>query len=306
MNAKYTTVVKPARIKDSSGDRIFFIICYFITILLAVIVLLPLIYVVSCSFSSGIAVSTGKVLLWPVDFTLDGYKRVVMYPGVWRSYANTILYTLGGTILHICLVMIAAYPLARRGLPHKKVFMLFFSFTMLFNGGMIPSYLLVRDLGIMNTIWAMLIPGAFSAYNMVVARTFIQNSIPESLLEATQVDGCSDVRYFFQFVLPLSKAVIAVLSLQVAIGIWNSYFNAFLYLTNDRLHPLQLVLRKVLLLSQISADDLMDPDDALALQGMADLMKYSLIVFATVPILCVYPFVQKYFVKGIMIGSIKG
>ena len=306
MNARYISAVKPARIKDSSGDRIFFIFCYSVTVLLAVIVLLPLIYVVSCSFSSGIAVSTGKVLLWPVDFTLDGYKRVGMYPMVWRSYANTIMYTTGGTVLHICLVMIAAYPLARRGLPHKKIFMLFFSFTMLFNGGMIPSYLLIRDLGIMNTVWAMLIPGAFSAYNMVVARTFIQNSIPESLLEATQVDGCSDVRYFFQFVLPLSKAVIAVLSLQVAIAIWNSYFNALLYLTNDKLHPLQLVLRKVLLLSQISADDLMDPDDALALQGMADLMKYSLIVFATVPILCVYPFVQKYFVKGIMIGSIKG
>ena len=148
MNAKYASVAKPAHIRDSSGDRVFFAFCYSFTVLLAVIVLLPLIYVVSCSFSSGIAVSTGKVLLWPVDFTLEGYKRVVMYPMVWRSYANTILYTTGGTILHISLVMIAAYPLARRGLPHKKVFMLFFSFTMLFSGGMIPSYLLVRDLGI--------------------------------------------------------------------------------------------------------------------------------------------------------------
>lgn len=306
MNTTQIIKTKNTQIKDSSSDRIFFAICYCITIMLAIIVILPLIYVVSCSFSSGIAVSTGKVLLWPVDFTLEGYKRVVNYPDVWRSYANTIFYTIGGTLLHVALVMIAAYPLARRGLPHKKLFMLFFSFTMLFNGGMIPSYLLVRDLGIMNTIWAMLIPGAFSAYNMVVARTFIQNSIPESLLEATQVDGCSDTRYFFQFVLPLSKAVIAVLSLQVAIGIWNSYFNAFLYLTNDQLYPLQLVLRKILLLSQISSDDLMDPDDAQAIQGMADLMKYSLIVFATAPILCIYPFVQKYFVKGIMIGSLKG
>lgn len=306
MIANQALKTKSNNVKDSSGDRFFFACCYAVTILLAIIVLLPLIYVVACSFSSGIAVSSGKVLLWPVDFTLEGYKRVVVYPNIWRSYANTILYTVGGTLLHISMVMIAAYPLARRGLPHKKIFMLFFSFTMLFNGGMIPSYLLVRDLGIMNTIWAVLIPGAFSAYNMVVARTFIQNSIPESLLEATQVDGCSDVRYFFQFVLPLSKAVIAVLSLQVAIGIWNSYFNAFLYLTNDKLYPLQLVLRKILLLSQIGAEDLMDPDDSLALQGMADLMKYSLIVFATVPILCIYPFVQKYFVKGIMIGSLKG
>lgn len=306
MNLNPAVKAKAARVKDSSEDRVFFVCCYVITAILALIVLLPLLHVLACSFSSGVAVSTGKVLLWPVEFTLEGYKRVVTYPGIWRSYANTILYTVGGTVLHISMIMIAAYPLARRGLPHKKVFMLFFSFTMLFTGGMIPSYLLIRDLGIMNTVWAMLIPGAFSAYNMVVARTFIQSSIPESLLEATQVDGCSDVRYFFQFVLPLSKAVIAVLSLQVAIGIWNAYFNAFLYLTNDQLYPLQLVLRKILLLSQISANDLMDPDDAQVLQGMADLIKYSMIVFATVPILCVYPFVQKYFVKGIMIGSLKG
>ena len=177
---------------------------------------------------------------------------------------------------------------------------------MLFGGGLIPGYLLIRNLGMLNTIWAMLIPGAFSAYNMVVARTFISTTCSGEMLDATQVDGCSDAMFFFRFVLPLSKAVIAVIAMQVAIGIWNSYFNAFLYLSKDELYPLQILLRKILLLSQIQASDLMDDEMAEMMQGMADLMKYSLIVFATLPILCVYPFAQKYFVKGVMIGSIKG
>lgn len=298
--------MKAKRISRSMDDRVFYGICYAFAILLTLLVLYPLIYIVSCSFSSGQAVSSGKVFLWPVGFSLEGYRRVVTYDGIWRAYGNTLLYTVGGTLLHISLVMICAYPLARKGLPHKGFFMVFFTITMMFSGGLIPSYLLIRNLGMLNTIWAMLIPGAFSAYNMVVARTFIQNTIPDSLLEATQVDGCSDTLYFFRFVLPLSKAVIAVLSMQVAIGIWNSYFNAFIYLSNEKLYPLQILLRNILILSQISAEDLADPEEAQALQGMADLMKYALIVFSTVPILCVYPFVQKYFVKGIMIGSLKG
>ncbi|MDD6883970.1 MAG: carbohydrate ABC transporter permease [Eubacteriales bacterium] len=294
------------KVRNSLDDRIYYVFCYAFCILLTLLVLYPLIYIVSCSFSSGQAVSSGKVFLWPVGFSLEGYRRVVTYDGIWRAYGNTLLYTVGGTLLHISLVMICAYPLARKGLPHKGFFMVFFTITMMFSGGLIPSYLLIRNLGMLNTIWVMLIPGAFSAYNMVVARTFIQNTIPDSLLEATQVDGCSDTLYFFRFVLPLSKAVIAVLSMQVAIGIWNSYFNAFIYLSNEKLYPLQILLRNILILSQISAEDLADPEEAQALQGMADLMKYALIVFSTVPILCVYPFVQKYFVKGIMIGSLKG
>lgn len=301
-----TKTMESTKVRYSREDKIYYFLCYSLAIVLTLIVLYPLIYVVACSFSSGSAVSTGKVFLWPVDFTLEGYRRVISYDGIWRSYANTIFYAVVGTIIHVCLVMICAYPMARRGLPHKGIFMVFFSITMLFSGGLIPTYLLMRDLKVLNTVWAMLLPGAFSTYNMIVARTFIQNTIPESLLEATQVDGCNDVRFFFQFVLPLSKAVIAVLALQVAISIWNSYFNAFLYLSSEELMPLQILLRKILIQSQISTDELMDLDDLALLQGMADLMKYSLIVFATVPILCVYPFVQKYFVKGVMIGSLKG
>lgn len=290
----------------SRDDKIFYGFCYLFVGFLTLIVLYPLIFIVACSFSSGHAVSSGRVYLWPVDFSLEGYKRVVFYDGIWRSYANTILYTVSGTMLHIAMVLIAAYPLARQNLPHKKLITIYFTFIMLFSGGLIPSYLLVRDLGMLNTRWAIIIPGAFSTYNMIVARTFIQNSIPGELLEATQIDGCSDFRYFFQFVLPLSKAVIAVLSMQVAIVIWNSYFNAFLYLSNEKLYPLQILLRNILILSQIANEDLIDADMAEALQGMADLMKYALIVVATAPILCVYPFVQKFFVQGIMVGSLKG
>lgn len=294
------------RVRNSRGDNVFYAVCYTITFLLMLLVLYPLIYVFSCSFSSGEAVSTGKVFLWPVDFTLEGYRRVLSYNGIWRSYANTIFYTVYGTLLHVSMVMLCAYPMARRNLPHKKLFTVFFSIPMLFGGGLIPSYLLMRNLNLLNTVWAILLSGAFSTYNMLIARTFIQNSIPESLLEATQVDGCDDIRFFFQFTLPLSKAVIAVVALQVAITIWNSYFNAFLYLSDEKLMPLQILLRKILIQSQISSSDMMDPDDAAMLQGMADLIKYSMIVFATVPILCIYPFVQKYFVQGVMIGSLKG
>lgn len=305
------TVRKPSiahkyKIGHSSGDKLFYGICYALTALLVLVVIYPLVYVVSCSFSSGYAVSSGQVFLWPVEPSLEGYRRVVTYDGIWRAYANTIFYTVGGTLLHVSLVMICAYPMARKGLPGKKFFMMFFSFTMIFSGGLIPGYLLVRDLGMLNSIWAILIPGSFSAYNMAVARSFIQNTLPDSLLEATQVDGCTDARFFVQFVLPLSKAVIAVLSMQVAIGIWNSYFSAFIYLSSEELYPLQILLRNILLLSQISAEDLTDPDQVEALQGMADLIKYALIVFSTAPILCVYPFAQKYFVKGLMIGTLKG
>jgi multiple sugar transport system permease protein/putative aldouronate transport system permease protein len=204
------------------------------------------------------------------------------------------------------MTLICAYPLARRGLPHRGVITFFITFTMLFNGGMIPSYILLRDLRMLNTVWALLIPGTISVYSMIIARTFIANSIPDELLEATQIDGCSDFKYFFLFVLPLSKAVIAVLAMQYAVGHWNAYFNAFIYLTKQELYPLQIFLREILVMNQIAASDIVDPEAAVAMQGMADLLKYSLIVISTAPILCIYPFFQKYFVKGVMIGSIKG
>lgn len=294
------------KIRLSTGEKAFYTTAYVIIALLMLVVLYPLIYILSASFSSPSAVTTGKVVLWPVDLSLQGYETVFRYPSIWRSYLNTIFYTTAGTFINVSMTLICAYPLARKGLPHKGFFTFLFSFTMMFGGGMIPSYLLMRDLKLLNTVWVMLIPGAMAVYQMIVTRTFIQSTIPEDLLEATQVDGCNDFRFFFQFVLPLSKAVIAVIAMQYAIGHWNDYFNAFLYLSNEDLYPLQILLRKILVMSQIAASDIEDPDLATAMIGLADLLKYALIVVATAPILCVYPFIQKYFVKGVMIGSLKG
>ena len=297
---------KRSKVRIPLDDKIFYTVSYTIVILLSLIVLYPLIFVVSCSFSSPQAVTSGQVVLLPVDFSLAGYERVLSNAKVWTGYKNTIIYTVSGTLLNVAMTMICAYPLARRNLPHRGFFTFLFSFTMLFGGGMIPTYLTIKDLGMLNTIWALIVPGAIGISQMIVARTFIQSTIPDDLLEATQIDGCSDTQFFFRFVLPLSKAVIAVIAMQYAIGHWNSYFSAFLYLFDSKKYPLQIVLRNILVMSQIDINDIVDPELAVAMQGMSDLLKYALIVVATVPILCAYPFVQKYFVKGVMIGSLKG
>lgn len=287
------------------SDRIFHVINNIIVSLLFLIVLLPLINVLASSFSSASAVNSGKVLLWPVDFSVIGYEKVFVYPGVWRSYGNTVFYTVAGTAINVIVTLLAAYPLSRRDLPFKGFFMFLFTFTMMFGGGMIPTYLVMKQIGVINTVWAMLLPGALSVYNMIIARTFMQN-IPMDLFEAAHLDGCSDARYFTMIALPLSGTMISVLTLYYAVGHWNAYFNAFLYLNNRDLMPLQIILREVLLSTQISADAIVDGDTAAALAGMSDLLKYSLIVVASAPILCLYPFLQKYFVKGVMIGSLKG
>ena len=293
-------------IKPAASDRVFAAIVGVILVLLTMIVLYPLLYVLSASFSSANAVSTGKVVLWPVDFSLEGYQRVFDYSRVWIGYRNTLAYTLVGTAVNIAMTMMCAYPLARRGLPHKGFFTFIFTFTMIFGGGLIPSYLLNKDLGLVNTFWVMIIPGAMAVYQMILARTFIANTIPEDLIESAKLDGCSDIRFFWQFVLPLSQAVIAVIALQYAVGHWNSYFNAMIYLQNNKLYPLQIFLREILIMSQMDSSDFMDDETAVVIQGMAELIKYALIVVSTAPILCLYPFLQKYFVKGVMIGSLKG
>ena len=208
--------------------------------------------------------------------------------------------------MNVFVTMICAYPLARRGLPYKSFFSFLFAFTMLFSGGLVPTYLLARNLHLLNTRWALIIPGAMGVYQMIVTRTFLVANIPQELLEMSQIDGCNDFRFFWSFVLPLSKAVIAVTAMQYAVSHWNSWFSAFLYLSDDKKYPLQMMLRRILVMNQIKASDYVDEETLVAMEGMADLLKYSLIVVATVPILCAYPFIQKYFVKGIMIGSLKG
>ena len=286
-----------------SSDRRFYTISYVLIGFLTILVLYPIIYVLATSFSSPATVARGEVWLWPVDFSLEGYKAVLKYKDVWIGYRNTIFYTSVGTFINIAMTLACAYPLSRKQLHGKGPIMFLFTFTMLFSGGMIPNYILVKNLKIMNTVWAMLLPGCMSVYNMIVARTFIQHNIPNELLEASKMDGCSDVRFFFRILLPLSKAMIAVLALWYAVGHWNAYFNAFLYLSDKELFPLQLFLKSVLVQNEFAT--MIDPELAEQMTEMRNLIKYALIVVSTAPLFAFYPFVQKYFVKGVMIGSVK-
>lgn len=294
------------RIQLSTDDKIFYCTVNVLLALLTLSVLYPLVYIVSASFSDGAALLSGKVWLYPVDFSLEGYYEILKNKNIWIGYGNTIFYTVIATSLNVFFTMVAAYPLSRRNLPYKGIIMFLFTFTMFFNGGMIPNYMLMRDLRIINTRIVMILPGLISVYNLIIARTFIQNSIPYELWEATQVDGSSNTRFFFQMVLPLSKAVLAVLALYYAIGHWNSYFNALLYLSDRDKYPLQLFLREILIANTLNESSGIDPELLAAKQGMSDLLKYCLIIVATVPVLLVYPFIQKYFATGVMIGSIKG
>ena len=292
-------------IRDTLGDKLFYAACYLITALFMLAVLYPLVYILSASFSSAEAITSGRMWLYPVDFSLVGYKYILKYDAIWLGYRNTLFYTFAGTLINVAMTMTCAYGLSRRGMRGRRFFTMLFTFTMIFSGGMIPNYLLMKNLKILNTVWCMLLPGAISAYNLIVAKTFIENSIPGDLLEAARIDGCSDVRFFFSIVLPLSKAILAVLLLMYAAAHWNAYFNAFLYLTDKKLYPLQIFLRQILVQSNMSAD-MLDPEAMAQMQTLQQILKYAVIVVSTAPMLCLYPFVQKYFRQGVMIGSIKG
>lgn len=294
------------RIAISRDDKIYYIISGVIMTALLITALYPMIFVLSASFSSGNAVSSGRVILWPVEFNLEGYKTVFRNNDILRAYGNTLLYTAAGTVINVAMALITAYPLSRRDLKGRGFLMLVFTFTMFFSGGMIPSYINVNNLHLINTFWVMVLPGALSVYNMIITRTFIQNSIPYEMLEAAGIDGCNDTHYFFAFVLPLSKAIIAVNALFSAVNHWNAYFNAMIYLNDRDKLPLQNIMRELLVLNEMNLSDLVDPEQALLLLNSVAVLKYALIVVATVPILCAYPFAQKYFVKGVMIGSVKG
>ena len=292
-------------IRDTLGDKLFYAGCYLITALFMLAVLYPLVYILSASFSSAEAITSGRMWLYPVDFSLVGYKYILKYDAIWLGYRNTLFYTFAGTLINVAMTMTCAYGLSRRGMRGRRFFTMLFTFTMIFSGGMIPNYLLMKNLKILNTVWCMLLPGAISAYNLIVAKTFIENSIPGDLLEAARIDGCSDVRFFLSIVLPLSKAILAVLLLMYAAAHWNAYFNAFLYLTDKKLYPLQIFLRQILVQSNMSAD-MLDPEAMAQMQTLQQILKYAVIVVSTAPMLCLYPFVQKYFRQGVMIGSIKG
>lgn len=298
--------MKTKNVRHSSSDNRFEVILILALCILGVIVAYPLVYVLSSSFSSPSAVMSGKVWLFPADFSLEGYQAIFKNRQILTGYRNSLFYMVAGTLINVSMTMCAAYPLSRMDMPGQGPIMLLFTFTMIFSGGMIPTYLVIKSLNMLNTVWSMLIPGAISVHNMIIARTFIRNSIPQEMLEATQIEGCSDAQYFVWMVLPLSGSVIAVITLYYAIGHWNAYFNAFMYLNDQNLYPLQLFLRDILISNKVDASMVIIDDGAVAKEGLAELLKYSLIVVAMLPVMVIYPFVQKHFVKGVMIGAVKG
>lgn len=287
-------------------DKIMYTIIYVAMVVLLLTVLYPLIYILSSSFSSGRAVSSGKVLLWPIDPSVTGYKIIFGYKLVWTGYFNTILITVVATFINIVLTVCAAYPLSRRDFIGKNFYMTLFMITMFFSGGMIPNYILMSKLHLTNTRWAVILSGAISVTNMIIMRTYYINSIPTDLFDAARIDGITDWGYLFRIVLPLSKAIMSVILLYYAVAHWNSYFNAMLYIRDRDLYPLQMVLRDILNVSKIDLSQITDAEVLEQMTGAADLIKFALIVVSAVPILCAYPFVQKYFEKGVMIGSVKG
>ncbi|WP_408892162.1 carbohydrate ABC transporter permease [Paenibacillus taichungensis] len=297
---------KTSRIRESYGDRLFLIGVYTFLIMVTIVVLFPLIFIISSSFSSPQAVVSGKVWLLPVDFTLEGYKAVFRNPQIVFGYLNSLYYTVIGTAVNVALTVMLAYPLARKTFYGRNFIMVLLVITMMFEGGLIPLYLVVKNLHILDTRWAMILPGAMAVFQVIVARTFFQTTIPEEIAEAAELDGCSDIRFITSMVIPLSKPILAVLTLMYAVGHWNAYFDALIFLKSPELFPLQIVLRNILILNSIDPTMVSNVDQMLAQQGLKDLLKYSLIVVASAPVLIIYPFVQKHFVKGVMIGSLKG
>jgi putative aldouronate transport system permease protein len=292
-------------IKESTGDKVFLIAIYAILIVVLIVVLYPLIYILSSSFSSPSAVSSGSVWLWPVAFSLKGYEALLNTPQIVTGYANSLFYTAAGTIISVTLTVMIAYPLSRRSFFGRNGLMMLITFTLLFSGGLIPTYMVVKELGLIDTRWALLIPNAIWVWQVIIARSFFQNSIPEELLEASEIDGCSDLRFIWSVVIPLSKPILAVLLLIYAVGQWNAYFDALIYLKSADKFPLQLILRSIIIQNN-SGNTVADALKQVERQQLSDLLKYSLIVVATLPVLIIYPFVQRYFVQGLLVGSVKG
>lgn len=294
-------------VRLSRQDRLFYLANDFFLLLIALVIIYPLVYVISASFSSPNAVVSGKVWLFPVDVSVAGYKAVFSNGSIMTGYANTLFYTVVGTAFSVVLTIAAAYPLARRDFKPRNVIMMIFAFTMFFGGGIIPTYILVKNLGILDTRLALILPQAMSVFNVIIARTYFQ-STPSELLEAAQIDGCSDMRYLLSVLLPLSKPIIAVLALFYSVSIWNSYFDALMYINSESLWPLTLVLRDILVANSINMSMMqnVDIDTISAKIGLSELLKYSLIIVSSAPLLIIYPFIQRYFVKGVMIGAIKG
>lgn len=291
-------------IRESAGDRLFMIVIYTILTLVLIAVIYPLIYILSSSISSPSAVTSGKVWLWPVDISFKGFETLFHTPQIVTGYGNSLFYTAAGTLISVALTVMIAYPLSRKTFFGRSAIMMMITFTMIFSGGLIPTYMVVRGLHLIDTRWALLIPNAIWVWQVIIARSFFMSSIPEELIEASEIDGCSDLRFMRSVVIPLSKPILAVLVLMYAVGQWNAYFDALIYLKSAHLFPLQLILRSIII--QNNSSGVMDAMKMVERQQLAELLKYALIVVATLPVLIIYPFVQRFFVQGMLVGSVKG
>lgn len=295
--------------RETASDRWFVILNTAFLTFLVLIVVYPLIYVLSASISDPVAVNSGRMWLYPMDITFEGFERVFRDDEIWRGYRNTVFITALGTAIHLAVLLPCAYALSRSDLAGRQFFLILFLFTMFFNGGLIPTFLVVKQLGLVDTVFALVVPNAVGMWAIIVARTFFQTTIPKELQEASQMDGCTDFGLFFRIVLPLSAPIVAVMALFNAVGHWNQYFNALIYLNNRDIFPLQLILREILVQQQMSAQMMMTGDDLELIveqARIADIIKYAVMIVSSLPLLVAYPFVQKYFVQGVLVGSVKG
>ncbi len=292
---------------QSIGDKTFDIINTILLSIIFLIVLYPLYFVVIASFSSPSAIMGGEVWFIPKDVTLEGYRRVINNKSILSGYKNSIIYTVVGTAVNLAMTIMGAYPLSRKDFYGRNFFTAIFTFTMFFSGGLIPSYLVIKDLGLINNFWVMILPTAVGMWNIIIMRTFFQNTIPIELQESAMIDGARNIRILISIVLPLSTPIIAVMVLFYGVDHWNAYFNALLYLSDRSRFPLQLILREILIQDQLDIQMIeRGEESALAKMMMSESIKYAVIIVASVPVMCLYPFLQKYFVKGVMVGAIKG
>jgi len=286
-------------------DNAYVVAVHIFLSLLVLVILVPMIFIVASSFSSGRAIAAGWVLFWPVEFSVEGYKMILSTSMIPIGFLNSLMYTGVGTALNLVMTLLLAYPLSRREFQARTPINVMMTITMFFNGGLIPTYLLIRDLQLLNTFWVMIIPTALSVWNVIITRTFLQTTIPHELHECATLEGCGDFRFLLQIVIPLSTSIIAVMALLYAVSHWNGYFNAMIYLNDMERFPLQLVLRNVLILN-IGVVNTNDVKRQAEITLLNYLLRYSTIIVSSIPMMMIYPFVQKYFIKGIMIGAIKG
>ena len=299
-----TKTKRPRLSRSDLSDKIFYLFIYVFLGFLALVILYPLYFIIIASISDPDAVLGGDVILFPVGITLSGFEAILHRSDVWLGYLNTIIYTALTVVLSLVVTVPAGWALSRKQLLGKKFFMIYFIIPMFFGGGLIPFYNVMSQLNLINTPWAVILPSILSVWNLFMTRTFFESSIPDGLVEAARIDGASEFRIFFSLVLPLSKAILAVMALYYAVGQWNSYFNAMIFLQDENLYPLQLILREILIASETTTGG--SGETILEQYRLANQIKYVSVIVSSAPVIMLYPFVQQYFAQGAMIGSLKG